>query len=29
MSQFYNKPINYIFPQIFLDENTSNTCEIK
>ena len=27
LSQFFNKPINYIFPQIFLQENTSNTCK--
>lgn len=27
LSQFFGKPINYIFPQIFVEENTSNTCE--
>lgn len=26
LSQFYNKPIDYIFPQIFLTNNTSKTC---
>ena len=27
LSQFFNKPIDYIFPQIFLSNNTSATCE--
>lgn len=27
LSNFFNKPINYIFPQIFLENNTSKTCE--
>lgn len=27
LSQFFDKPVNYIFPQIFLEENTSDTCE--
>lgn len=27
LSQVFNKPIDYIFPQIFLDNNTSKTCE--
>lgn len=27
LSQFFNKPIDYIFPQIFLSKNTSCTCE--
>ena len=26
LSQFYNKPIDYIFPQIFLSNDTSKTC---
>ena len=28
LSRIFNKPIDYIFPQIFLDTNTSKTCEI-
>lgn len=27
LSQFFGKPIDYIFPQIFLSKNTSVTCE--
>ena len=27
LSQFFNKPIDYIFPQIFLSNNTSVACE--
>jgi len=27
LSQFFDKPIDYIFPQIFLINNTSKTCE--
>lgn len=27
LSQFFNKPIDYIFPQIFLTSNTSKNCE--
>lgn len=27
LSQFFDKPIDYIFPQIFLSKNTSKTCE--
>ncbi len=26
LSKFFDKPIDYIFPQIFLTENTSKTC---
>lgn len=29
LSNFFGKPINYIFPQIFLENNTSKTCEIQ
>lgn len=28
LSQIFNKPIDYIFPQIFLSLHTSKTCEI-
>lgn len=27
LSQIFDKPIDYIFPQIFLIKNTSKTCE--
>lgn len=27
LSQLFNKPIDYIFPQILLTTNTSKTCE--
>lgn len=27
LSKIFNKPINYIFPNIFLSEDTSRTCE--
>lgn len=27
LSQVFNKPIDYIFPQIFLNINTSKTCK--
>lgn len=27
LSKIFDKPINYIFPDIFLNENTSNTCK--
>lgn len=27
LSQFFNKPIDYIFPQILLNKNTSDTCK--
>ena len=26
LSKLFDKPINYIFPDIFLEENTSKTC---
>ena len=26
LSKFFNKPIDYIFPQIFLNQNTSKAC---
>ena len=29
LTQIFNKPLDYIFPQIFLSENTSTTCEIQ
>ena len=29
LSKIFNKPIDYIFPNIFLSNNTSITCEIK
>lgn len=29
LSRLFNKPIDYIFPQIFLANNTSTTCEIE
>lgn len=29
LSQLFNKPIDYIFPQIFLSRDTSCTCENK
>lgn len=29
LSQFFDKPIDYIFPQIFLSNNTSKTCKQK
>ena len=28
LSKFFNKPIDYIFPDIFLSKNTSDTCKI-
>ena len=27
LTQIFNKPLDYIFPQIFLSKNTSATCE--
>lgn len=27
LSKIFNKPIDYIFPDIFLNNNTSKTCE--
>lgn len=27
LTQIFNKPLDYIFPQIFLSQNTSITCE--
>ena len=27
LSKFFDRPIDYIFPDIFLIKNTSNTCE--
>lgn len=29
LSRLFNKPIDYIFPQIFLTNNASTTCEKK
>lgn len=29
LSQVFDKPIDYIFPQIFLNKNTSKTCKTK
>lgn len=29
LSKIFNKPIDYIFPDIFLNNNTSKTCENK
>ena len=29
LSRLFNKPIDYIFPQIFLTNNTSTTCETR
>ena len=29
LSKIFDKPIDYIFPNIFLSNNTSTTCEIK
>ena len=29
LSKIFDKPINYIFPDIFLDNNTSKTCTNK
>lgn len=28
LSKIFNKPIDYIFPNIFLSENTSKTCKM-
>lgn len=28
LSKFFGKPIDYIFPDIFLQQNTSKTCKI-
>lgn len=29
LSKIFDKPIDYIFPDIFLTDNTSKTCKIK